>query len=51
MLLTSVVFSAVPFHKIRAPVTNPPPLAVIVKPCVPTVAELGLTKVRTEEEV
>jgi len=34
-----------------APVVKPDPLAVIVKPCPPTVAELGLTKVSMEEEV
>jgi hypothetical protein len=51
MLLTSVVFSAVPFHNMSAPATKPPPLAVIVKPCVPTVAEPGLTKDRTEDDV
>jgi hypothetical protein len=51
MLLTRVVFSGVVFHKIIAPATNPEPLAVIVKPGVPTVAEAGLTKVRTEEDV
>jgi hypothetical protein len=51
MLLTSVVFRAVPFHRINAPVVKPDPLAVIVKPCPPTVAVLGLTKVSTEEEV
>jgi hypothetical protein len=45
------VVSAVPFHKISAPVTNPEPVAVIVNPCAPTVAELGLTNVNTEEEV
>jgi FAD synthase len=30
---------------------KPDPFAVIVKPCPPTVAVLGLTKERTEEEV
>lgn len=49
--LTSVVVSAFPFHKIKAPVVNPEPFAVIVKPCPPTVAELGLMKVRTDEDV
>jgi len=49
--LTSVVFNAVPFHKIRAPVVKPVPLAVIVKPCPPTVAVLGLTNVSVEEDV
>jgi len=34
-----------------APVVKPAPLAVIVKPCPPTVAELGLTKVSTEDDV
>lgn len=51
LALTSVVVSAVPFHRIRAPVAKPDPLAVIVKPCPPTVAVLGLTKVRAEEAV
>jgi hypothetical protein len=51
LLLTSVVVKAVPFQRISAPVTKPEPLAVIVKPCPPTIAELGLTNVRTEEEV
>ena len=51
MELTSVVFSAVPFHRIRAPVVNPDPLAVIVKPWLPTVAVLGLTNDNTDEEV
>jgi hypothetical protein len=46
-----VVFRALPFHRINAPVTKPPPLAVIVKPCPPTLAVLGLTKVSTEVEV
>jgi hypothetical protein len=32
-------------------VTKPDPLAVIVNPCPPTVAELGLTKVSTDEDV
>jgi hypothetical protein len=49
--LTRAVFRAVPFHRINAPVTKPDPLAVIVKPCPPTVALVGLTKVSTEEEV
>jgi len=49
--LTSVVVSGFPFHKIKAPVVNPVPFAVIVKPCPPAVAELGLTKVRIEEDV
>lgn len=30
---------------------KPDPFAVIVKPCAPTVAELGLTKVNIEEDV
>ena len=51
MLLTSVVFSGVLFHKIIAPETNPVPFAVIVKLCDPTVAELGLTNERTEDDV
>ena len=34
-----------------APVVKPPPLAVIVNPCVPAVAALGLTNVRTEDDV
>jgi hypothetical protein len=34
--LTSVVVSAVPFHKINAPVEKPCPLAVMVKPWLPT---------------
>jgi hypothetical protein len=51
MLLTSVVFSGVEFHKIIAPETKPVPFAVIVKLCDPTVAELGLTNVRVEEDV
>jgi len=51
MLLTSVVTRAVPFHRISAPVVKPEPLAVIVKPCPPTVAVPGLTKVNTEEDV
>jgi hypothetical protein len=51
MELTSVVVSGVPFHRIKAPVTNPEPLAVIVKPCEPTVAVLGLTNDNTDEEV
>jgi len=51
MLLTSVVVSFVPFHRMIAPVVKPAPLAVIVKPCPPTVAELGLTKVSTEDDV
>jgi len=46
-----VVFRAVVFHKIIAPATKPEPLAVIVKLCVPTVAELGLTNERIEEDV
>jgi hypothetical protein len=49
--LTSVVVSAVPFHRISAPVVKPDPLAVIVKLCAPTVAVLGLTNVSTEEDV
>jgi hypothetical protein len=49
--LTRVVVSAFPFHRISAPVTKPDPLAVIVKPELPTGAELGLTKVSLEEEV
>ena len=51
MALTRVVVSAVPFHRISAPLTKPEPLAVIVKPCDPTGTVLGLTKVRIEEEV
>jgi hypothetical protein len=51
ILLTRVVFSAVPFQRISAPVVKPDPLAVIVKPGPPTSAELGLTKVSTEEDV
>ena len=51
MLLTKVVVSAVPFQRISAPVVNPAPLAVIVKDGSPTCAELGLMKVRTEEDV
>lgn len=49
--LTKVVTSCVPFHRISAPVVKPVPLAVMVKPWLPTVAVLGLTKVSTEEEV
>ena len=49
--LTSVVVSGFPFHKINAPVVNPDPFAVIVKPCPPTAAALGLMKVRTDEAV
>jgi hypothetical protein len=44
-----VVVSGTPFHKISAPVEKPCPLAVMVKPWLPTFAELGLRKVRTEE--
>lgn len=51
MLLTSVVVNAVPFHRINAPVMKPDPLAVIVKPWAPAVAELGLTKANIEEDV
>jgi hypothetical protein len=51
MALTRVVVRAVPFHKISAPVVKPDPLAVIVKPCPPTVAVLGLTNVSVEEDV
>jgi hypothetical protein len=51
MLLTRVVFRAVPFHRISAPVVKPCPLAVIVKPGPPTVAVLGLTKVKMEDAV
>jgi hypothetical protein len=50
-LLTKVVFSAVPFHRISAPVVNPPPFAVSVKPVLPATAVLGLTKLSTEEDV
>ena len=46
-----MVFRAVPFHRISAPVAKPDPLAVIVKPCPPTVAVLGLTNVSVEEDV
>jgi len=46
-----VVVRAVPFHRIRAPVVKPEPLAVIVKPCPPTVAVLGLRKERMEDDV
>ena len=46
-----MVVSAVPFHRIRAPVVKPEPFAVIVKPRPPTVAVLGLTKERMEEDV
>jgi hypothetical protein len=49
--LTRLVTSGVPFHKISAPVVKPVPLAVMVKPWLPTVAVLGLTKVSVEEEV
>lgn len=50
--LTNCVFaSPVPFQRIIAPETKPVPLAVIVKPCEPTVAVAGLTKVSVEEEV
>jgi hypothetical protein len=51
MLLTSVVVSGAPFHRINAPVVNPCPFAVIVKPWLPAEAVLGLTNVRIEEEV
>jgi len=50
-LLTKVVVSAVPFQRISAPVVNPDPVAVIVKAGSPTSLELGLMKVRTEEDV
>jgi hypothetical protein len=50
-LLTSVVVRGVPFHRIRAPETKPAPLAVIVNPCAPAVAALGLTKLSMEVEV
>lgn len=46
-----MVVRAVPFHRINAPVVKPDPLAVIVKPWLPTVAVLGLTYVSVEEEV
>jgi len=46
-----VVVRAVPFHRINAPLEKFEPLAVIVNPWLPAAAELGLTKVRTEEEV
>jgi hypothetical protein len=55
--LTSVVVSCVcicpgpTFHKIIAPVTNPPPLTVIVKPDPPAVAVLGLKNATEEEDV
>jgi len=51
MELTSVVVNAVPFQRISAPVVKPFPLAVMVKPWLPTVAEAGLTNVSTDEEV
>jgi hypothetical protein len=50
-MLTSVVVRGAPFHRITAPVTNPEPFAVMVKPCAPTVAALGLTNARTEDDV
>jgi hypothetical protein len=49
--LTRVVVSGVPFHRMSAPVAKPEPLAVIVKPCDPMVAVLGLTKESLEEDV
>lgn len=49
--LTNVVVRAFPFHKMYAPETKPLPLAVIVKPCEPTVAEVGLTKLSVDEDV
>ncbi len=49
--LTRVVVSGFPFHRISAPEEKPVPLAVIVKPCPPTVAALGLTNVSVEEAV
>ena len=51
MPLTRVVVSAVLFQRISAPAVKPVPLAVIVKPWPPTVAELGLTNVNVDEEV
>ena len=51
MLLTSVVTRGVPFHRIRAPEVKPEPFAVMVNPWLPAGAELGLTKLRIEEEV
>jgi hypothetical protein len=51
LALTSVVVSGVPFHRINAPVVKPDPLAVIVKPCAPAGVELGLIKVKIEEDV
>jgi len=50
-LLTRVVFSAVPFHRMIAPVVKPAPLAVSVKLIPPAVHEPGLTKLRTEDDV
>jgi hypothetical protein len=49
--LTKVVVSPVPFHRMKAPETKPVPLAVMVKPCEPAVAVLGLTNANVEEEV
>lgn len=46
-----MVVSGVPFHRMSAPVAKPEPLAVIVKPCDPMVAVLGLTKESLEEDV
>lgn len=51
ILLTRVVVSWVPFHRMIAPVVKPDPLAVIVKPGPPAVAEAGLTKLNTEVDV
>lgn len=51
MELTRVVVRAVPFQRIRAPVVKPDPLAVMVKPWLPAVAEPGLTNASTDEEV
>jgi len=41
--LTMVVTSGTPFQRISAPVAKPCPLAVIVNPWLPTLADAGLT--------
>jgi hypothetical protein len=58
VLLTNVVVSAVwfgpKFHRMIAPVTKPPPLAVIGKPVegtAPTAAEAGLRNMSVEDDV
>ena len=51
MELTSVVTRGTLFQRISAPVVKPFPFAVIVNPWLPTVADPGLRKVKTEEAV